>query len=423
MKTTSPVIGPEEKVEFVRSIPLALQHAFAMFGSTVLVPLLLGMDPRVSLMMGGIGTLIYLVATRFMVPSYLGSSFAFIAPILAVKAQFGLGAALSGAVGSGIIYVILALIINRTGSGWIHKVMPPAFVGAVIIVIGLTLAPAAISDATGGSHFSYSDLLTAMVTLLTAVFVMAWAKGRLGVVPVLVGMVTGYVFAAIRGQVNWTKVSTAPWIGLPHFQHPTFNGQAILLLAPIAFVTVAENMGHLFVAGSITERDFFKVPGFGRSLMGDGLATILAGVVGGPPTTTYGENLGVLALTRVYSTQVIMRAALFAIIMSLIGKLGGLLQAMPFSVVGGISILLFGVIASSGLRMLVDGGVEFSDRKNLVLTSVVLAVGVGNLTLPIGKFPVSSLAMATLAGLVLNGAFLVKEKIDQKKALALSKAS
>lgn len=411
-------ISPESKVRFFPSIPLALQHAFAMFGSTVLVPLLLGLDPRVALMMGGIGTLIYLLCTQFKVPSYLGSSFSFIAPILALKASLGLGAALSGAVGSGVVYVILALIIQKTGSGWIHKIIPPSFVGAVIVVIGLTLAPAAISDATGGTHFSYSMFWTAMVTLGVAVAVMVWAKGRLGMIPVLVGMIAGYVFAALRGQVNWSIVAKSPWFGLPHFVHPVWNWPAMLILAPVAFVTVAEHLGHLFVAGSITERDFFKDPGLGRSLMGDGIPTILAGLVGAAPTTTYGENLGVLALTRVYSTQVIAEAAVFAILLSLVGKLGGLLQAMPLPVIGGISMLLFGVIAASGFRTLVDAKVDFGDRRNLVLSSVVLAVGVGNLALPIGRFPISSLAMATGMGLVLNGAFLVYDKIQSSKTAA-----
>ena len=408
-------ISPEAKVPFGPSIPLALQHAFAMFGSTVLVPLLLGLDPRVALMMGGIGTLIYLLCTQFKVPSYLGSSFAFIAPILALKASLGLGAALAGAVGSGVLYVILALIIQKTGSDWIHKIIPPAFVGAVIVVIGLTLAPAAISDATGGAHFSYSDFWTAMVTLGVAVAVMVWAKGRLGMIPVLIGMIGGYVFAALRGQVDWSIVAKSPWFGLPHFVTPVWNWQAMAILAPVAFVTVAEHLGHLFVAGSITERDFFKNPGLGRSLMGDGIPTILAGLVGAAPTTTYGENLGVLALTQVYSTQVIAQAAVFAILLSFVGKLGGLLQAMPMPVIGGISMLLFGVIAASGFRTLVDAKVDFGDRRNLVLSSVVLAVGVGNLALPIGRFPISSLAMATGIGLILNGAFLVYDKIQTGK--------
>ncbi len=412
-------IAPEAKMRFLPSVPLALQHAFAMFGSTVLVPLLLGLDPRVALMMGGIGTLIYLLCTKFKVPSYLGSSFAFIAPILALKASLGLGAALAGAVGSGILYVILALIIQRTGSDWIHKIIPPPFVGAVIVVIGLTLAPAAVSMASGGTHFSYNAFWTAMVTLGIAVAVMVWAKGRLGMVPVLVGMIGGYAYAALRGQVNWSIVAKSPWVGLPHFVHPVWNWQAMAILAPVAFVTVAEHLGHLFVAGSITERDFFKDPGLGRSLMGDGIPTILAGLVGAAPTTTYGENLGVLALTRVYSTQVIAEAAIFAILMSFIGKLGGLLQAMPSPVIGGISILLFGVIAASGFRTIVDAKVDFSDRRNLVLSSVVLAVGVGNLALPIGRFPISSLAMATGIGLILNGAFLAYDKFFTHNAAEL----
>ncbi|MCL6521180.1 MAG: uracil permease [Firmicutes bacterium] len=410
---TRRILMPEEHPPLVQALPLSLQHMFAMFGATVLVPYLVGLDPSIALLASGVGTLIYIVSTRFQVPSYLGSSFAFIAPLIAASKAYGLPAALGGGVAAGLVYVLVALLVSRLGSEWIHTLMPPAFVGAIVIVIGLGLAPTAIDMAMKNARGATDPgaMLVAAVTLGVALAVSVFGRGFLSVVPVLTGVIVGYAFAAARGMVDWAPVRSAAWIGLPHFTTPAFSLPAVALVAPVALVTLAEHIGHLFVANSIVGRDFFRRPGLHRSLLGDGLATMVASFLGGPPSTTYGENLGVMAITRVYSVSVIGGAGLLAALLAFVPKLGAAIHAIPQPVMGGVSILLFGTIAASGLRMLVDGRVDYSNQKNLMLSSVTLVVGLGGTAVDLGRFHLEGMALATGVGILLNLAFLAVERL------------
>lgn len=399
------IIDVEEKVSLWEGLPLSLQHLFAMFGATVLVPILTKLSPSVALFTSGLGTLLYILVTKGRIPAYLGSSFAFIAPIIAVSAKWGASAAMGGAVVAGLVYVVVALLIQKLGTGWLDKLLPPVVVGAVVIVIGLGLAATAVDMAglaKGNVALSSPVVQTSLLTLLVAVAGSIFFRGFLAVIPVLVGIIVGYIFAYFRGLVDLTPVVQAPWFGLPPFFAPSFNLPAILMIAPVAIVTITEHIGHLLVTNQVVGRDFTKDPGLHRSLMGDGLATSLAAVFGGPPNTTYGENIGVMAITRVYSVWVIGGAAVLAILLSFVQKMGALIQTIPTPVMGGISILLFGVIASSGLRMLVEAGIDFSRKRNLVLASVILVLGIGGAKVTFGTFELHGMALATIVGILLN---------------------
>ncbi|GIM47502.1 uracil transporter [Collibacillus ludicampi] len=389
------VIDVSERLSFGKSLPLSLQHLFAMFGSTVLVPFLTGLNPSVALLTGGIGTLIYIFLTKGKIPAYLGSSFAFIAPIIAVSKAEGSGAAMFGAMLSGIVYVLIAAIIAQYGVGWLNRLLPPVVVGSIVIVIGLGLAATAIDMAK-------KNMLIAFVSLGIAVIASTLFRGFLGVIPILLGIVGGYLFAWMTGAVDLTKVSEAAWFTVPAFTFPKFSSLGAWTIAPVALVTIAEHIGHLLVTESIVGRPLTKDPGLHRSILGDGVATTVAGLIGGPPATTYGENIGVMAITRVYSVWVIGGAACIAILFAFIGKLNALVSSIPVPVMGGISILLFGIIASQGLRMLVDAGIDFSQKRNLTISSVIMVLGVGGAVIHIGGLEIGGMALATFAGILLN---------------------
>ncbi|MBE3574186.1 MAG: uracil permease [Firmicutes bacterium] len=391
-----------------RMIPLSLQHLFAMFGATVLVPILTGLNPSVAILASGVGTLIYILCTQAKIPAYLGSSFAFIAPIIAVSAKMGPAYALGGGVAAGLVYVLVAALIGMFGSDWLNRLLPPAVVGAVVIVIGLSLAATAVDMATNNpaSHAWESwRLEVAAVTLLVAVAASVFSRGFISVIPVLLGIIGGYTFAALTGHVDFTPVAKAAWFAVPQFTLPRFDWGAILLIAPVAIVTITEHIGHLLVTNNVVGRDFVKNPGLHRSLLGDGVATVAACCLGGPPNTTYGENIGVMAITRVYSVKVIALAAVFAIFMGFIGKFGALLQTIPSPVMGGISIMLFGVIAAAGLRMLVESGVDYADKRTLITSAVILVLGIGGAKITLGGVELSGVALATLAGVLLHQIF------------------
>lgn len=413
------VIQTDETLPFAQALPLALQHLMAMFGATVLVPLLTGLDPSVGLMTSGIGTIIYLFCVRGKIPSYLGSSFAFIAPLAAVVGGVTAGAAnkpemipyaLGGLVAAGVVYVIVAGIVKAFGTGWLYKLLPPALVGAVVIVIGLGLAGTAVKEALfvnsdPTSPVSWTYLLVAVITLAAAIIFSSYFKGFVATVPILLGIIVGYAVAIPFHLVDFSKVSKAAWIGLPHLTVAKFEPSAVLLIAPVALVVIVEHIGHLLVVNEITGKDFS--PLLPQSLLGDGLATIFSGFVGGTPSTTYAENIGVMAVTKVYSVQLFWYAgALAALIGGFVPKVGALISSIPSPVMGGVSILLFGLIASSGLRMLVESGIDYSHSRNLILSSVVLVVGigmeVGGIKIPIGQYTVPGMALATLLGVILN---------------------
>jgi uracil permease len=402
---TKRTIGVEERLPALQTLPLSFQHLFAMFGATILVPILTGFPPAVALLTSGIGTLLYILCTKARVPAYVGSSFAFIGPFVAVSAHYGQAAALGGGVAAGLVFVVVAALIRRLGSRWINDLLPPAVIGAVVIVIGLSLAPIAVQMAgLSGAKVSLANpvVQTSLFTLALAVLGSVFFKGFLGVIPILVAVIAGYGFAWLRGLVSFAKVAAAPWFGVPHLITPHFVWPAILAIAPVAMVTITENIGHLLVTGEVTGRDFVKDPGLDRAILGDGVATVAACLIGGPPNTTYGENIGVMAITRVYSVWVIGGAAVLAVVLSFVEKLSVVIQTIPQPVMGGVSLLLFGVIASSGLRMLVESGVDFSSKRNLILASVVTVVGVGGAKLGLGGFTLDGMALATLAGILLN---------------------
>ncbi|GER67359.1 uracil/xanthine transporter [Weizmannia acidilactici] len=407
-------IQVDQKLPFLKSLPLSFQHLFAMFGSTVLVPVLFKVDPATILLMNGIGTLLYIFITKGKIPAYLGSSFAFISPVFAVLAKYsgihGYSYALGGFLFVGIILVLVALIIKLAGTAWLDVVFPPAAMGAIVAVIGLQLVPTAAQMAglvnSDASVKNWSpDPQTITVSLLTlAITVVCWVtlRGFLKIIPILIGIICGYLISLAFGIVDLSAVHKAAWISLPTYYPIQFNWSDIMIIIPAALVIIPEHIGHLIVTGNIVKKDLTKEPGLDRSLMGNGISTIISSFVGATPNTTYGENIGVLAITRVYSTWVIGGAAVIAIILSFCGKLAALISSIPQPVMGGISLLLFGVIAASGLRMLVEQKVDYGKSQNLILTCVVLAVGLSGATINIGTASLSGMGLATVVAIILS---------------------
>ncbi|VTZ90550.1 uracil-xanthine permease family protein [Limosilactobacillus mucosae] len=403
------VLDVDERPEFGQWVGLSLQHMFSMFGSTVLVPILVGLNPGIALFSSGVGTLMYLLITRHKIPAYMGSSFSFIVPMMALMKSTGYPGIAQGTIAVGCVYLLVSLIVTMIGSDWIDHVLPPIVVGPIVMVIGLSLASTAAKDATmNGTHYDLRYFAVAMLTLLVTIAFNMFCKGFLGLIPILLGIVCGYVIACLFGIVDLAPVAAAHWFSLPDFQvpfvtyQPHFYWGAILSMAPIAFVTMTEHMGHIMVLNELTERNYFKDPGLNHTLAGDGTASIIAGFVGGPPVTSYGENIGVLAITRVHSVYVLAGAALFAVFFSFIGKLSALIESIPGPVIGGISFLLFGVIASSGLRVMIEDQIDFNKKRNLMISSVILVIGIGNAYLKLGQYQFSGLAVAAVLGIVLN---------------------
>lgn len=403
------VLDVDERPEFGQWVGLSLQHMFSMFGSTVLVPILVGLNPGIALFSSGVGTLMYLLITRHKIPAYMGSSFSFIVPMMALMKSTGYPGIAQGTIAVGCVYLLVSLIVTMIGSDWIDHVLPPIVVGPIVMVIGLSLASTAAKDATmNGTHYDLRYFAVAMLTLLVTIAFNMFCKGFLGLIPILLGIVCGYVIACLFGIVDLAPVAAAHWFSLPNFQVPFVNYQphfywgAILSMAPIAFVTMTEHMGHIMVLNELTERNYFKDPGLNHTLAGDGTASIIAGFVGGPPVTSYGENIGVLAITRVHSVYVLAGAALFAVFFSFVGKLSALIESIPGPVIGGISFLLFGVIASSGLRVMIEDQIDFNKKRNLMISSVILVIGIGNAYLKLGQYQFSGLAVAAVLGIALN---------------------
>lgn len=403
------VLDVDERPGTGQWIGLSLQHMFSMFGSTVLVPILVGLNPGIALFSSGVGTLMYLLITRHKIPAYMGSSFSFIVQMMALMKSTGYPGIAQGTIAVGCVYLIVSLIVSRFGSAWIDRILPPIVVGPIVMVIGLSLAATAAKDATmNGSTYDIKYFIVAMLTLLITIIFNMFFKGFLGLIPILLGIVGGYIIACLFGIVKFSGVMSAHWFSLPAFQipfvnyHPQFYWGAILSMAPIAFVTMTEHMGHIMVLNELTDRNYFKDPGLNHTLAGDGTASIIAGFVGGPPVTSYGENIGVLAITRVHSVYVLAGAASFAILFSFVGKLSALIESIPSPVIGGISFLLFGVIASSGLRVMIEDQTDFNEKRNLMISSVILVIGIGNAYLQLGQYEFSGLAVAAVLGIVLN---------------------
>jgi uracil permease len=422
--------GPQVKPALGKWIPLSIQHVFAMFGATILVPILTGLSPSAALFTAGTGTLIYILCTGAKVPAFLGSSFAFIPPLISVTAVYGLPAAMGGAIAAGIFYCIVGLIIKFAGTGWLDKALPPVVIGSVIVVIGLNLAPTAMGMAMndGNGNYSLVYLSIATVTLGVTIAANILLKGFFSTIPILIGLVAGYLFTLIMGSIfpayaiiNFQVVNDAPWFGLPVFQVPSFNFVAVLTFIIVSLATICEHLGDTLVTSKVVGQDFYKNPGLHRTLAGDGLATAWAAFWGGPPNTTYGENIGVMAITRVYSVWVIGGAAVVAVILSFFRKFGALIQTIPGPVLGGISMLLFGIIASSGLRTIVESGVDYKDKRNLTISSVIFVIGIGggkllfNITGDV-QFQLAGVALATVVGIILNLVFPRSDKKPEPKA-------
>jgi len=401
-------IAVDEKLPLLETLPLSLQHLFAMFGSTVLVPILLHVNPATVLLFNGIGTLLYLVLCKGRIPAYLGSSFAFISPVLLVLEGYSYEAALGGFIAVGIIFCLVALLIHKVGTEWISIVFPPAAMGAIVSVIGLELMPTAAGMAGLTAETPDATVIfVSCATLAITIFASVAFKGFLSIIPILLGVVCGYVLAAFCGLVDWSMVENAPWFALPTFYAPAFEPGAILIIIPAALVVIAEHVGHLIVTGNIVGKDLTLDPGLSRSILGNGLSTIISGFFGSTPNTTYGENIGVLAITRVFSTWVIGGAAVFAILLSCLGKLAALIQSIPVPVMGGVSMLLFGVIAASGIRIFVEERVDYNNPMNLLLTAIVLGLGVSTASITIGTVTLKGMALATVVAILLSLGFRV----------------
>lgn len=407
---------------------LGLQHAFTMFGATILVPYLTGVPVTVALLAAGVGTLLFHILTKFKVPVFLGSSFAFIAPINAVilyhanlGSQFSsvpeaisagfainpdvIAYATGGILIAGLVQVGLAFLIKKIGMEAIKKLFPPAVSGSIILVIGLSLAPVAINMAA-------TNWWIALIALGTTVIVRLYTKGFIKMLPVLCGIAAGYITALFTGNVSWEAVSSAGWLGIPAFVLPKFSLYALMVIVPVILAPTIEHFGDIFAISAVTGQKFYEDPGIPRTLTGDGLATALAGFMGGPANTTYSENTGVLALTKVYNPVVMRIAAVFAIFLSFIPKVGAFIQSIPQSVMGGIEILLFGMIAAIGIKTLVSNNVKV-DGKNLVIIAVMLVLGIGGASLGLGPVVFSGIGLAALAGLILNGVFLATKATEE----------
>ena len=386
------IVRPEERLSWPLTIGIGAQHVIAMFGATFLVPLLTGFPPSTTLLFSGIGTLLFLIITQNKVPSYLGSSFAFIAPITASTQADSMGAALGGVMVTGILLALLGLLVARIGTRWISVLMPPVVMGSIVALIGFNLAP------TAYENFQQSAV-TATVTLFAVVLCTALFKGMLGRISVLLGVLIGYGVAVLRGEVDFSPVGEAAWVGLPEFHHPEFNLGLLPMFLPVVLVLLAENVGHVTSVGLMTNRNLDHM--VGRTLASDGIATALSAGFGGSPTTTYGENIGVMSATRVYSTAAYWVAGIAAILLSLSPKVGAAIFTIPPGVLGGVTFVLYGLIGIVGVRMWVDGKVDFSRPKNQFTAGVALVVGIANVTWTFGGIELTGIALGTLAALII----------------------
>ena len=405
------IIQVEEKVPPKLLIPLSIQHMFAMFGASVLVPFLFGINPAVVLFMNGVGTLLFILITKGKAPAYLGSSFAFIAPASIVISKFGYAYALGGFVAVGFLGCILSFIIYKFGSDWIDIVLPPAAMGPVVALIGLELSSTAASNAGMLDEVvNPKNAIVFLVTLGVAVIGSVVFRKFLSVIPILIAILAGYAAALLCGIVDFTEVANASIFALPNFSAPKFNLQAILIILPVILVIASEHIGHQIVTGKIVGRDLIKDPGLHRSLFADNFSTMISGFIGSVPTTTYGENIGVMAVTRVYSVYVIGGAAVLSIICSFVGKLSALISTIPGPVIGGISFLLYGMIGTSGIRILVDGRVDYGRSRNLALTSVIFVTGLSGISVKFGQIELKGMVLACGVGMLLSLLFYVLDR-------------
>ncbi|MGS2743348.1 uracil-xanthine permease family protein [Halomonas sp. LS-001] len=390
---------------WLKLILTGAQMLFVAFGALVLVPLLTGLDPSVALFTAGAGTLVFHAVTRQSVPVFLASSFAFIAPIQGSIASFGVSATLGGLMAAGLVYVVISQVVRLKGTVWLHRLLPPVVVGPVIMVIGLALAPVAVSMATGetSDNISYGPaIFLSMTSLLVTLVLAVFGRGLLRLVPIMGGIVTGYVLSLIMGVVDFSAVTSSDWLSLPNFTAPSFHWAAILFMIPVAIAPAVEHIGDMIAIGSVTRKNYLETPGLHRTLLGDGLATTVAALFGGPPNTTYSEVTGAVTLTRAFNPMYMIIAAVIAILLAFIGKLGALLQTIPGPVMGGIMTLLFGSIAVVGMNTLVRAGQSLTAPRNLVVVSLILVFGIGGMQFGGGQFTLQGVSLAAIVGIVLN---------------------
>ncbi|QNP58377.1 solute carrier family 23 protein [Paenacidovorax monticola] len=403
------VIGPDERLPWPQTALMGVQHVIAMFGATVLAPILMGFDPNLAILMSGIGTLIFFLITGGKVPSYLGSSFAFIGVVIAATAYAGkgpnaaIGVALGGIIACGLIYTLIGAIVQAVGTGWIERFMPPVVTGAVVAVIGLNLAAVPVKNMAANNFESWMQAITFLCVGLVAVF----ARGMVQRLLILVGLIVASIVYAVLTNVlglgkplDLSGVANAAWFGMPQFHAPEFSAPAMLLIAPVAIILVAENLGHIKAVTAMTGKNLDQY--MGRAFIGDGVATMVSGAAGGTGVTTYAENIGVMAATRIYSTAVFFVAALIALLLGFSPKFGALIQAIPLPVMGGVSIVVFGLIAIAGAKIWVDNKVDFSQNKNLIVAAITLILGTGDFTLKFGDFALGGIGTATFGAILLH---------------------
>jgi uracil permease len=425
------VIQVEERVPLIKGIPLSLQHLFAMFGASILVPVLFNqaagkivVDPALVLMMNGIGTLVYIFTCKGQIPAFLGSSFAFISPTIvcitsAVSPEIGFRHALGGFVAAGIIFTIVSMIVRIAGRSWLNIILPPAAVGAIVALIGLELAPVAVKMA----FFNESGQISGIATIISIFTLIVVVTGSLvfrsffSTICILISVLSGYALAAIiniwvPGTLDFSSVHSSSFFTIPRLSLPILDWPSIIIIIPAALVVISEDIGHLFVVSNIVGRDLLKSPGLHRSLLGDGMSTMLAGICGSCPTTTYGENMGVMAITRVYSVWVVGGAGVISIILAFFGKVSGVIRSIPTPVIGGVSMMLFGVIAASGLRMLIEAKVDFSKSRNLLHTAVILVVGNSKIAITFGHIELTGMVLATIVAIIISIWFHMLDKFN-----------
>jgi uracil permease len=448
-QTKALIYDAHEKPSAGKWFVLSLQHVFAMFGATILVPLTTGLPVSVALFTSGVGTLIYILCTKAKVPVYLGSSFAYITPIAIISGFNDVtvtkpyyGSALTGLFVVGIIYVVIALLVKIAGKGWINKVLPPVIIGPMIAIIGFSLSSVAITSAGLVAGGSWKSILISLVAFLSVILIATFAKGFLKIIPFLVGIVGGYIFALILGKVDIEPIKAvlsnpSEWVKIPEFMFLWFkdkevtflgtditfyklNFAALITIAPLAFVTACEHIGDHAVLSKICDKDFLKDPGLDRTLIGDGIATSFAAMVGGPANTTYGENTAVVGMTKIGSVWVTGLAAVIAIILSFFNVLTVIIQSIPAAVMGGMSIVLYGFIGLNGVKVLIDNRVDFSQTRNMLIASTILVLGLGGAVIDFGKFSIYGMALAAIVGILLN-AILPKEKEEKRKEASKAK--
>lgn len=396
-------IGVDEKLPILQTLPLSFQHLTAMFGATILVPILFGVDPSIALLMNGIGTMLYSYITKGKIPMYLGSSFAFISPVLIVIEQYGdYSYAQSGFLFLGVLYLVLSCVIKAVGTRWLDIALPPPVIGAVIATIGIELGPTAAEQAGLLGGASADVIIVAMFTLGVAVIGSLLFRGFIQVIPILIAVVAGYIFSCFMGMVDFSVIANAPWFKIPTFTAPKFDINAMLIIAPACLVVVAEHIGDLMVTGNVIGKNVIKDPGLHRSFLAEGISNLMSGCVGSPPNTSYGENIGVMAITKVFSVWVIRGAAIMAIIFSVIGKISVVIRTIPTAVMGGMTLFLYGVIIISGIRMLVEQQVDYAKNYNLVLGAITFLVGTCGATITIGSVSVSGMVLAAVVGMILS---------------------